>query len=150
MYRRSRKNRLLVMFLFIAMLVFSQIYVNAHEGSDIKNRTIIVDSEKASSIAPNANTVCGSLTYHDMKSRGMGTLIRKSDSALLVSLGACYQCKNCYLVFVSQGEPGAGSIGTYGVGTFDYQINTNGAVLRTNNIGYTSSSTLSGYRFSYN
>lgn len=101
-------------------------------------------------IVPYAQEVCGGLPYHKMVSSGWGT-VYKSDGSTYIWMGCAWQCPNCGLVMVTEGDLyywGMDVIGRYAILHNQEPINTNGCVISgADYYGYTSTNSLNGYRF---
>lgn len=87
---------------------------------------------------------------HDMLSRGWGDIIDVDTGEYVVYWGACWQCTQCYLVLVTQGQKGE-PLGYY----TSWQPYEEVGVLSTtifqsrNNIFYTTSTTIPGVNLRY-
>lgn len=103
-------------------------------------------------ISPAAHEVCAGLPYHDMRSRGWGTVYKNGE--YYIKSGACWQCVNCYTVMVTEGDIWYGqmqTIGKYATLPWGEPITYTGCVIETAAYyGQTSSNSLSGYRFGIN
>lgn len=89
---------------------------------------------------------------HDMLAHGWGSIYNVDTGTTVVSSGCCAQCTKCYLVIVTQGEPGTGSaLGYYTTWQPHEALSSMVTVIRqsSNNIQYTSSATIPGIRFRY-
>lgn len=94
--------------------------------------------------------VCGGLPYHDMRSRGFGTVILSDGSTYLLSQ-SCWQCSNCDLVMVTEGDITLGQmgvIGKYAIKNWQGDINYGGCIMNNPDFyGYCGTNSLSGYKF---
>lgn len=101
-------------------------------------------------VAPQYNTVCGNLPYHDMKPKNWGNAILP-DGTLYINSGACWQCENCYLVLVTEGDYYLGEmsvIGKWGEVYWYEPVTGIQNYIYVTNWGYCASNSLPGYRFS--
>ena len=153
------KHRFVALVLALALLLVP-FDVNAAENDstiDMHNTgdVLLVDDcseclEENSEIAPQYEPVCGSYAYHHMNSSGFGTVM-KNNSAYLTNASA-WQCSRCLLVMVTEGDLVYGTMTTIGKYAILYNvadpINKNGVFIgQADYYGYTSSNSLSGYRF---
>lgn len=101
-------------------------------------------------IVPYVNTVCDGLSYHYMVPRGIIGTVYNLDGSLYLN-GNTWQCKNCYLIMVMQGDYYLGqmsTIGKYAIAYYNYQVDTMGCVVYgPNQTGYCGSNSLAGYKF---
>lgn len=90
---------------------------------------------------------------HECYSRGWGTLRVGTPSSYtqIFANKAAWQCKYCYHVIVTEGEVPLGeAIGYYGTANPGYETSMYGSVVYVSKANYTSSNSLTGYRFRYN
>lgn len=73
----------------------SPVYINKAEGTEC-------DSEETDGIL-RVNEVCGGLPYHKMIARGTGDVYLSNGSVYLKNK-PCWQCANCHLVMVTEGD----------------------------------------------
>lgn len=81
-----------------------------------------------------------------------GDIYNVDTGKTVVCNGACHQCTKCNLVIVTQGEPGTGNpLGYYTTWQPYEPLTSFVTVIRqsSNNIQYTSSSTIPGIKFRY-
>ena len=134
------------------LLVFGNTLTIFADSSETQH-TIIVDPEingNEGVIVPFAYEACSGLPYHDMYPKGWGHLHNKTTGETLISFGQCWQCKNCYYVLVTEGNPTyyyPQIIGKYGGASYSEPISTNSNFVYTNYCGYESSTKLNGYNF---
>lgn len=102
---------------------------------------------------PDVFEVCNGKSYHDLKSRGWGTVYIGSypdASHRVMLLSPCWQCTGCNLVVVTTGEPPLGeAIGTWASEPYNYPISHYGCDMWTDHTHYNSSSSMSAYHFRY-
>lgn len=101
-------------------------------------------------IQPYVEPACPYGVNHLMVSSGYGYAYYGSyPSNTLICGSNAWQCKNCLLVMITEGEPAAGQIiGTYATWSAGEKIGTYTNIYTTIS-GYCSSSTMSGYKFLY-
>ncbi|SHJ63749.1 hypothetical protein [Thermoclostridium caenicola] len=136
-----KKLRLFALVLFILSLLISQVYANP------PYKNVVIDPII---VKPEVYEVCSGKPYHDMKSRGIA-LVSYNDSWLLIG-SPCWQCKNCYLVLATEGDPTYPyyePIGTWAYKIYDEPINIYGACFDADYVGYCPDNRMDGYRFSY-
>ena len=101
-------------------------------------------------IEPTVYEVCGVLPYHKMMARGWGTVI-KLDHLVYIELGPAWQCPNCGMVMVTEGDLyawGMDVIGKFATSYSPDTINANGCIIYgADYYGYTADNTLNGYKF---
>ncbi|HHU73049.1 MAG TPA: hypothetical protein GXZ28_00285 [Clostridiales bacterium] len=100
-------------------------------------------------IQPYVESPCPYGRYHYMVTKGWGWAYygEYPDTSQPICSGCCYQCKNCKIVFVSEGDPYVGqSIGTYAT-VASQEDCTSYNYIWTKSYGYTSNSYLSGFQF---
>lgn len=131
--------------------VFSISTISAYATTNNKNFNDVYNNEKK--IQTRANEVCSGYPYHIMMSHGLGNLYKGSypdTSNLIIKGGAIWQCRNCNVVMVTEGEPLLGQeIGYYAVEEYSQPLANLVSRVWSNNIYYSSKSTLSGYDFRY-
>lgn len=71
-------------------------------GVDVEN-----SGEPGQLLTSRAIAECGSGS-HDMRAKGWGDIVNVDTGKTVVNNGSCSQCSKCYLVIVTQGEPGTG------------------------------------------
>lgn len=102
-------------------------------------------------MTPDVYEVCNGLPYHDMISRGIGN-VYLADGTHYITNGSCWQCSGCNLVMVTEGDIIFGqmtTIGRWATYMFNEPINNYGCTIRIpNSYGYSSSTSMNGYRFS--
>lgn len=102
------------------------------------------------SISPHVYEVCAGLPYHKMISSGWGTVF-KSDGSSYIRMGCAWQCSNCGVVMVTEGDLyywGMSTIGKYATLHNQEPINNNGCqIYGADYYGYTSNNYLNGYKF---
>lgn len=101
-------------------------------------------------VAPCYATVCGNNAYHKMMSSGIGH-VYLSDGTKYISYGAAWQCENCNLVMVTEGDYYYGKMSTIGRwATLQYydKINKNGVWIEgPSYYDVCNSTSLAGYKF---
>ena len=145
--------------IFVCMLCFIMLFTNsamvfASDTTDIHNDAITClygPSETTfADIELCAYEVCAGLPYHKMISRGWGTVF-KSDGTAYIRGGCAWQCSNCGVVMVTEGDLyywGMDVIGKYATLHNQEPINTNGCqIYGADYYGYTSNNYLDGYKF---
>lgn len=99
------------------------------------------------------NTVCAGLPYHKMRSHGWGT-VTLSNGSKYIDHGALWQCDNCHLILVTEGDYVLGRMETIGRwATLPYSESVSSTITYINppaNYGYTSNNYLDGYKFFIN
>lgn len=112
-------------------------------------------SSGSSLVQPLAEITCETspTRQHIAYARGYGVLYRgtnSSNSTLIYDDGCAWQCPYCYMVIVTRGEAALGySIANYATYNPGKATSIYGVTMYSNNIFYTSSSTLSGVSFRY-
>lgn len=144
----KRKIISVLVLLFIVSGLITGKNVNAEE------LTVIKTTEEGF-INPSAYTVCGDYTSHYMVTKGTGYV--SGPKGYIIAGGACFQCKRCNLVFISEGDPlnvngYNNTIGHYITYKINYPISDYGASLDTSytsvsQLPYCGSGKLSGYTF---
>lgn len=104
-------------------------------------------------VTPLVHTPCsGGNGICQMVSKGFAHIYDINTRRQLYTFWACWQCKNCLTAMATEGEPPLNlSIGHYvSVGHYE-ELNTmhNNLYVNPNNIGYTTATSLEGYRFMY-
>ncbi len=128
----KKSIKLFVAGIMVILFVNNGLYVNA-----------------AQNIEPRVHEVCGGLSYHKMISHGWGTVYK--DKNIVLNGCPTWQCKNCGLIMVTQGDIYFGEmsvIGNYAI--LHGQEPLNGIYTYINEAdfyGYTSSNSLDGYKF---
>lgn len=147
---RGLRRNLLVFGLGIVLSVLSCMTVMASEKG---NGLTYLKGEHScyvqSPVQPRANTVCGGLTYHKMMSSGMGFV--DINGQRYITGGAAWQCSNCKLVMVTEGDYYMGTMSAIGKWATMYaneNISGNGVYIDgPSSYGTCNSSTMSGYKF---
>jgi hypothetical protein len=113
---------------------------------------ILDDLTKKEKIVLKAHSVCGDLPYHKMYSSGWGWVYKNGERYIWG--GCAWQCRNCHLVIVTEGDKfynGMQTIGKYATYQALEKINGYGCVIKdANSYGYSSDNKLPGYKFFYN
>lgn len=115
-------------------------------GVDVEN-----SGEPGQLLTSRAIAECGSGS-HDMRAKGWGDIVNVVTGKTVVNNGSCSQCSKCYLVIVTQGEPGTGkALGYYTTWQPHEKLTSYVTVIRQSgkNIWYTSKSTIPGISFRY-
>ncbi len=97
--------------------------------------------------------VCAGLPYHKMYSSGWCTVYKNGKK--YIGSGACWKCRNCNTVIVTEGDRyywGADPIGKYAVYSLKpgESVNYLNVIYNANSYGSTRSSSLNGYKFYFN
>lgn len=154
---KLNKKMLLLIFLFVSLIIPSKVgnaaiipYLNENQynyemsflvnNHNVDTRTMIVCDK-----SPSVN--------HKYYSRGLGTLRVGTTSSYkqIFSNKAAWQCKYCYHVIVTEGDPPLEEpIGYYGTANPGYETSMYGSIVYVSKAHYTSSKSLAGYKFHYN
>lgn len=125
-------------------------------SSEYEGLTIIDNTEcecHSDGVAPCYATVCGNNSYHKMMSSGIGH-VYLSNGTKYINYGAAWQCSNCDLVMVTEGDYYYGqmsTIGKWATAQYDETINQNGVVIiGPSSYGSCNSTSMSGYKFYLN
>ena len=105
-------------------------------------------------VQPRINTACPfGNGIHQMASRGAGFVANDATQQYELYWKPCWQCTNCYLVMVTEGDPAFGyPIGHYATYSASEPVSTDSTVIsipNANSLYYTSSSRMEGFRFYY-
>lgn len=105
-------------------------------------------------VQPRINTACPfGNGIHQMASRGAGFVANDATQQYELYWKPCWQCTNCYLVMVTEGDPAFGyPIGHYATYSASEPVSTDATVIsipNANSLYYTSSSRMEGFRFYY-
>lgn len=143
------KSRRIISIFFISLIfIFSVLNISAHEADTSQRLNPKISS--GSEIVPYVYTVCNGLPHHEMHPRGYNGIVYLSNGSLYLS-GNPWQCKNCYLVMVTEGDYYINQmsvIGKYAIATVNYPTSAYGVVIKgPNSYGYCGSNKLSGYLF---
>lgn len=138
----------------VLLIVISLLLVGVVISLDVSanefDYTVIGNGKEDMSPVPLYEVVCGGLPYHKMLSHGWGD-VYKSDGSIYIYRGCAWQCPNCGLVMVTEGDlyyVGMDIIGKYAILHNQEPINTYGCVIYGADVySYTSSNSLPGYRF---
>ncbi len=157
MKKNLRKIVSLILVLAMALAISVPAFAAEHTNRPIIGLGITEKTTNSDSITPFVYEVCNGKPYHDMVSRSYGdAYIRLSDGSLekYISSGACWQCKACNMVMITEHDifpDYPTSIGRYAVWGYNEPINLTGTDIVTsrNQTNYTSSNSISGYRFRY-
>lgn len=87
-----------------------------------------------------------------MQSSGFGFIYDINTNQYIVSYGACWQCKNCLTVLVTEGDPLCNeAIGKYVFWPCYYNVSLNSTTIdvTADMVSYTSSTRLEGIHFEY-
>ncbi len=136
------KKRMMYILLMLVVFITSSITVFAaeYEGNEYK---------EGREEGTRYHTVCGTLPYHNMYPRGVGHALYPGGSVYFYS-GCCWQCENCYLVLVTQGDYYFGQMETirkWGSVAWNERLTTNCNYVVVSNWGYCPNNWMSGYRF---
>lgn len=153
----NNKKKWFALFVCVVMcFVMACPAMAAYEGVDLSQYSHIGVGINDNQIMPFANTACsGGNGRCEMLSTGDGFIWDVDKQEFVVYCGACWQCKNCMLVMVTEGDPLCGQvIGKYAILPVSYEINYHGAVIdaHTNKIYYSSASGafgMDGIHFTY-
>ena len=114
---------------------------------------MVTESGNSDAIELRVPEVCGGLPYHKLVSSGWGW-VYLSNGSLYIDGGCAWQCENCGLVMVTEGDIIFGQMQPIGRWATSYSydpINNNGCIIRgPSATGQTSSSSLNGYKFFIN
>lgn len=89
---------------------------------------------------------------HDMLAHGWGSIYNVTTGEWVVRSGACAQCTKCNLVIVTQNDPGSGAaLGYYTTWQPNEELSSYNTIIHqsSNNIIYTSSTSIPGIRFRF-
>lgn len=104
-------------------------------------------------IMPRVYTACtGGNGICQMLSTGFGFIYDIDNHRYIVNSGACWQCKNCLTVLVTEGDPLCNeAIGKYVFWPCNYNVSLNGTIIdvTADMVSYTSSTRLEGIHFEY-
>lgn len=143
-------KKLCALVLCITTLFANSVMASASEQTDDNISYLYGNENSKNTIEPFAHEVCGGLPYHKMVSRGWGA-VYKADGSVYIDGGCTWQCPNCGLVMVTEGDLyywGMDVIGKYATLHNQEPTNINGCVIYgADYYGYTSSTSLDGYRF---
>lgn len=106
--------------------------------------------EKKTTILPRIQEVCNGLPYHDMYGIGWANLVDRNTNKSYITLGQGWQCKNCYYVLVTEGNPTyfyPQKIGKYGGTKYSEPVGTHVSNIYTTYCGYCDGTKLEGYKF---
>lgn len=147
------KRKIIAMLLVLTMAVCA-FPMSAFAEDDLSGLSHIgLTDDHDDGIMPYVNTPCtGGNGKCQMMSSGLGFLWDVNNQKYILAGVACWQCKNCLTVMITEGEPPCGqAIGRYCIWPCNYVINKNGCVLYVTEdmVCYTSSSSLEGYQFMY-
>ena len=141
--------------LLITTLVLSS-FATVYASESVTDCSVLTESIdlNISDIAePNVYTPCtGGNGICQMYRRGVGVVYNTDTNSIIMEYGCCWQCKNCYTVMVTSGDPGAGyPIGTYVMmaASAPVSIYYTGCYVTSSEIHYTNSTSLPGYQFIY-
>lgn len=127
---------------------FLSVPVMAKEETPKKSNVILENGIENSQ--PRVATVCGNLSYHKMISSGIGHVYYE-DGSRYIYYGAAWQCENCNLVMVTEGDYLLGemtTIGKWATMGYDYKINSYGVtIIGASSYGTCNSNTMNGYKF---
>lgn len=137
---------------FVLMVALTMmLHYDTVRAADI-NEVSVIHQEEDDTIVKRVNTVCGGLPYHKMKPHGWGTVI--VNGSTYIDRGALWQCDNCHLILVTQGDYYMGSMSTIGRwATLPYPETVTSTITYINppsSYGYTSDNYLNGYKFFIN
>ena len=141
MKRTMKKMFAIVLALTLLMTLGVSAYAMPIDGS------VDTEAEVLNAIEPRVPEVCGGLPYHKLISSGWGRVYLSSGS-LYIDGGCAWQCANCGLVMVTQGDIIYGQMQPIGKWAISYSydpISGNGCVIRGPiSTGQTSSNSLNG------
>lgn len=127
-----------------------------HTGDIFHSDSNLTFPSGSNLVQPLAEITCDAspTKQHIAYARGYGILYRgtnSSNSTLVYDNGCAWQCPYCYMVIVTKGEAALGyPIGYYATYNPGRATSIYGVTLYSNDIFYSSSSTLSGVSFRYN
>ncbi len=150
MKKNKFRSRITIGVICVVICVLNCMYVLAEESIKSGLTYIHGDSSVCNDCQPLAVEVRGGLTYHRMLSSGTG-FVDLADGTSYIVGGAAWQCSNCNLVMVTEGDYYNGTmttIGKWATLPFDEKISLNGVIIDTPaNYGVCNSSTMNGYKF---
>ena len=151
------KKKLFALMLCVIMLFANSAMAFAADSPENPNDNITYlygpsepSKTNTEGISPHVYEVCAGLPYHKMISSGWGTVF-KSDGSTYIRGGCAWQCSNCGVVMVTEGDLyywGMDTIGKYATLHNQEPINNNGCqIYGADYYGYTSNNYLNGYKF---
>lgn len=132
------KSKNIIAVLICLVFVF-QVSAFAYEGSDAD----VADDPSR------YQTVCGNNAYHHMVSHCWGSA-RLPDNTVYINSGCVWQCSNCYLIMVTEGDiilNQMQTIGKWGTYADIEPLSSMVTVVYVSSWGYCSSNSMSGYQF---
>ncbi len=117
-----------------------------------RNNVSDIDSSEDFVIVPAEHEICNGYDYHLMYSRGWGFVYRGKfgQDAVFAFDGSCWQCKRCTEVLITEYDPlEVNYVGYYALWHAGYTIPAAGTYLYTNDIKFTSGSTVPDCRLRY-
>lgn len=143
--RKNLKGKLLALFLCF-VTCFNVFSYNSVKADSITYLTGLNNKTRIVAPCTGGNGIC------QMKSAGFG-FVRTQGGTVLINLGCCWQCSNCYTVMVTTGDPTLGqNIGYYCTAGTSGPVGYSSIITVANNttLPYVSSTKMEGYRFSNN
>lgn len=107
---------------------------------------------------PNYHTICGNLPYHKLMPKGVSRIYINNRQTLYLAHGNCWQCENCNLIVVTEGDiyfdyatntPTMTTIGKWGILPYSEKLTSDINWISTNTYGYCPTNHMDGYRFDY-
>lgn len=162
MFKFFKKRNIAVFVLCAVLAIINCLSVSAKENGlpagleeimkEYPGLTFLYSEEAPCSdntIQPMAYEVCGGLSYHKMMSTGIG--FADVNGSRYITGGAAWQCSNCKLVMVTEGDYYYGqmtTIGKWATMYADEKVSGTGVyILVPSAYGYCASSSMDGYKF---